>query len=421
MQLPIETWAANAQLPAEATEALHEAAICYRARAYRAALLFSYVAWGLVLKSRILGARSAPSGFPVEKWKKLCKEVRNDDRWDGALFDATQTIDPVSIFHVTEDLRAQVRYWKDRRNDCAHAKQNVILASHVETLWAFLWSNLDKFAVGGSREDLVARTRDHFDTTLTPPNAPCDDLVQAITSAIPRAERKEFFESTILLFQRKLGNIVYWHPNAVRYFEAVFRVDDRDILEPALEVVLADIDLLARILLAQPQLCHLISRSPKTVRQLWQTKLAGKGEQSTCLYVALLRNALIPPNEIDEANEYIVKKVFLPPPATSENAQVLKTSGMMVVLRRVAFVEGKLDIFEWGNKNAELVAWYIDRCPIDDEIARALCTFFSSHRSFPTDAAAALKALFSGNEAKRNEFADVISRLGLEAPEPLLG
>ena len=63
--------------------------------------------------------------------------------WDSSAFDATQQQKPAPIFVVPDDLRRQVEFWKDRRNDCAHSKDNKITPAYVEALHAFIESNLN--------------------------------------------------------------------------------------------------------------------------------------------------------------------------------------------------------------------------------------------------------------------------------------
>ena len=131
MKLPIEKWAEEHELPKEATEALQEACRSFKAGEYSADLLFSYLAWNLVLRRRIMAAR-CPPGFPQGRWDALQADMTNEDKWDGEVFGSTQTKGPVPIFDVSDDLRTQVRFWKDRRNDCAHLKDNRIDDPHVE-------------------------------------------------------------------------------------------------------------------------------------------------------------------------------------------------------------------------------------------------------------------------------------------------
>ncbi|MCC7065892.1 MAG: hypothetical protein IT456_24005 [Planctomycetes bacterium] len=418
MNLPIEKWATETNLPHEALGALREASVCYRAGAYRAALLFSYVTWGLVLRSRILRAK-CPPGYPDAKWTTLQDSMSNEDKWDVAVFDATQTQKPATIFSVSDDLRAQVRYWKDRRNDCAHSKNNSIAAPHVEALWEHLRSNLDKFQVGGSVEDLVERIRDHFDLNITPPGAPCDELARTITTAVPAKERLAFFDSVSAVFRSKIGTRDFWNAKAPPFFEAVIRVTPEHVVADAAQFLRGHIDALALVLLAHPHLSHVLRGAPDSVRMLWRTKLSTRGSESTALYASILRMGLIPSGEREEAHQHMIDQAFLPPP-DPQDFDTLCQSGYFTAFKSLAINERKLDNFDWGNSNAAMMAFYVGTFPLDDESARALSSIFSSPYH-PRSARDRLRELFVGRQEKREELAKAIARLGISWPEPLLG
>ena len=346
--------------------------------------------------------------------------MSNDDKWDAEVFDATQVQNPGSIFGVSDDLRAQVRYWKDRRNDCAHSKRNAITAAHVEALWAFLRSNLDKFQVGGSTEDLVARIRAHFDPNLTPPSAPCDDLARAIDTTVPLGRRAGFFESVGDLFKRAIGTSHYWVADASRFFESVLRVGSLEVVSEARGFLLANEEALFAMLLAYPQHSHILQGAPEATRKLWRTGLCSRGSDSTALYASLVRNDLIPHGDLAEAHSHMVDSAFLPPPQNALDFDALNRSGYFAVFRKRAFVDQQIDRFVWGNPNAALAAYYLAAFPIDDEIAGALVSVFYS-TPYPNTARDALFALLSGTPAKHSELAAAVLRLGRPWPEPLLG
>ena len=132
-------------LPDDAQAQFMEAEICYKAGAYRAALLMSYTGWGLTLRERILNAK-CPNGIASGQWDLYQNKSRDDDSWDQQIFDLTQSkSDSTRVFCINDDLRDQVKYWKYRRHDCAHAKANKITHVHVEAFWLFIQSNLQSF------------------------------------------------------------------------------------------------------------------------------------------------------------------------------------------------------------------------------------------------------------------------------------
>ncbi|NJM79738.1 MAG: hypothetical protein HC854_09145, partial [Flavobacterium sp.] len=90
-------------------------------------------------------------------------------------------------------VRQQIKYWKDRRNDCAHFKQNEINISHVEIFWSFLKSNLSKITIEGGKLNLLKKFLNHFDETKTPPDSDYTHLIKEIEHAIEINESESFF------------------------------------------------------------------------------------------------------------------------------------------------------------------------------------------------------------------------------------
>jgi hypothetical protein len=144
MKLQLEQWLDDQTLSSESRSCYEESFICYKVAAYKAALLFGYLGFLTTIRDRILQSRS-PQGIPEDRWTKIQKDVSNHALWDAATFDATQHKNPAPIFAIDQELRDQVKFWKDRRNDCAHSKQNQIIAAHCEAFYAFVRSTLNRF------------------------------------------------------------------------------------------------------------------------------------------------------------------------------------------------------------------------------------------------------------------------------------
>uniref|UniRef100_UPI004056165F hypothetical protein n=1 Tax=Candidatus Electronema sp. TaxID=2698783 RepID=UPI004056165F len=136
---------------------------------------------------------ACPTGIPLNKWEKDLAGLRCEDEWDRKVFDLTQQKSPAPVFLVSEDLRHQVRYWKNRRNDCAHFKTNEIDHSHVESFWHFIFSNMGKFVPNGSAAALLNEIALHFDQDVTPPNTPLDPIIERIPHCVEREELSNFF------------------------------------------------------------------------------------------------------------------------------------------------------------------------------------------------------------------------------------
>jgi hypothetical protein len=119
MIIKFEQWLGEQSLSEDALRMAHEAVLCYKNNAYRAALLFSYLMFQTIIKDRVLKAKK-PDHIPDDQWDTIRRNLTKDEDWDKSAFQCTQRKEDKSIFLISDDIRKQVEYWKDRRNDCAH-------------------------------------------------------------------------------------------------------------------------------------------------------------------------------------------------------------------------------------------------------------------------------------------------------------
>lgn len=401
--------------PQEAEVAFKEALVCYRASAYRAALLFSYLGWGLVLRSRLLQA-SCPNGMQPGQWNQYQNELRNEDKWDARVFELTQMQNPAPAFVVAEDLRLQAKYWKDRRNDCAHFKKNDIGYAHVEAFWQFLKSSLGKFVPNGSRESLKNEICAHFDPNVTPPGLPVDSLVERIPLCVEHAELAAFFQDLeAVLAGASCGSLAFGSDNASVLFDAVFRNGDQSMVVALSAYLVGNLEVLLRFVRAYPQHVWVLNDKPDVVRQVWRQHLFASHQQDLPVYASMVRHDLIPAPELDEANAHVATKLQ-GAPLNAIDAGTLTQCGFFGALEREAFdVPRGIDQFGWGNRNAAFVAWYLATSPISEAAVRAICEVFATS-PFPFTARDRLRDLFTQDAAKRQELENLAQQYGLTLP-----
>jgi hypothetical protein len=413
MRLPLEHWLAEASLPEEANVAFLEAARCYKSAAYRAALLFSYLGWGLTIRHRVLLAR-CPAGINATQWLGFGEKLRSDDRWEPQVFDCIQMTQPASIFDVSEDLRQQVKYWRDRRNDCAHFKPNEIAAPHVEAFWLFVRSNMTKFVPRGTRAALIEEIRTFFDANRTPPDSDVRPLAKQITQGIEAGHATSFFRDVVEEFHiGQLGSL----SEPAKLFEGIFAVNS-SLGGPLSDYLATETGLLVPLLRQNPGRVLNWTANRELIRRLWRELLFSFGHQDLPVYAALLRNGLIPPSEIDEANSWIVTKLNGDIP-TGGDLEVLLGSSFVSQFARYAFDESKIDEFAWGNRNAKTIRWYVETFPITPDGARLICQAFASP-PFPYEVRDALGSLLELNEIKRQELESQASKAGVTVPVNIL-
>lgn len=416
--LPIEAWANEQDLPREARDMLDEAILCYKVGAYRASMVFSYLAWSAAIRGRLLAAR-APTNYPAAKWVALMKRLRNDDDRDAAMFEATQSKAPSPIFGVSDDLRDQVKYWKNRRNDCAHSKTNEIDAAYTETFWLFFRSNYGGFAVIGSAEELLARIRAHFDPNVTPPDTPCDALVRAIPGAIQVAHLDtfcdEFHESMNPVGttpSAKLVRLLRGNRNEIRFIRAVFAHGTIQTCEAFGRMIEKHRNLHRRVLTSAPALHSQVPGSPAIVRSMWRKQGGAR------LLANLLRVDAIPQAEFREANNHVILESLGPPELSAIDDQVLGQAGFWQEFELLAFTKSKIDEFGWSNDNRAFIVWYLQTHPLSDVAVKAICGVFSG-TPYPTRCKDALEAFFKSSTLKRTEFRTIAARIGATLPPDL--
>ena len=202
LKLPIESWIDQQNFSPDIRLLFSDSIKCYKADAFRASLLFSYLGFLTIIKERLLSTKKPPL-FEQPYWdNNILKQIQNDDKWEAAVYQATQTEAKVkqgvkerdAIFSISTGLRNEISYWKNRRNDCAHFKANEINNFHVESFWSFLRSNLSKITVEGGIASLLAKFALHYDATHTPAGKDVSPLVAEISASVDPLNLATFWD-----------------------------------------------------------------------------------------------------------------------------------------------------------------------------------------------------------------------------------
>jgi hypothetical protein len=418
MRLAFEDWLERAtDCPDEARVAFKEAVVSYKAGAYRAGLVFSYVGMGLWLRIRLLAANQ-PSGMTPGEWHARQNELRDENKWDPTVFELTQqqgtkTL-PKEVFSVDDHLRQEMLYWKNRRNDCAHFKRKEIGASHVEAFWLFLETSIGRWVPNGSKEDLLARIEKHYDLNYTAPGTDVAFLAQAVPHAVPESTRKDFFDALEAQFTHTIGSASYYKPGIADFLSVVLRVDAAS--RNAVTWLLHRPTLTTMVLRLFPGHVQLFKTSPDIVRRIWRSELIGNPGVLP-VFTGMLRNGAIPQSELSEAIEFIVEKNTELP--STKEAKMLERNGFWVEFRKQAIEKREIDSFSWANPKASLIAWWVENYPLDSETARVICSTFSG-LPFPYSARDALKQLLASNPTKKAELESLAKQENTTIPQELL-
>lgn len=374
MKLHIEQWIENNNFSEDVNALFRDSIICYKSGANRASLLFSYLAFITILKERIIGGVK-PNLIDQGEWDKIITTLQNEDLWEASVFDATQQREKIDqgtkerkkdpIFNINENLRLQIKYWKDRRNDCAHYKDNIIDTFHIESFWAFIESNLSKITIEGGMQSLINKIYKHFDPTVTPPDKDLTPLIREVEFSVEKPKLKSFWETLL--------NNGDWNYDLSRRKQELIRISlevNKDFVNDSLISIVKDNQYYLRDFLSKnPDKVLIFNFSSEEVREFWKKHLSGC-DNILGLYTTFLRNSLIPQNEIEEANKTVVSMLKDYTPSALEQ-QLLAGNNFLdafksEIIDNHSFIGFKS--FHWVNDRADLIAGIIKYYPADKEI-----------------------------------------------------
>jgi hypothetical protein len=405
MNLPLQNWLNTQKISKEALSSFEESFICFKVGAYKASLLLAYLGFINVIRDRIIIA-PPPNGIVAHRWSTIQATAKDPDAWDKTVFDAMQQKNPFPIFVISDDVRDQVKYWKDRRNDCAHSKQNKIIAAHVESLYAFIESNLGKFVVNGSRNEMIRRILDYFNPSLTAPSEPLTPIIHDLLHALMVAEYPSFIVETINALDSLQNPLPIpssiENPDVIKFLGACFQDGNDDLREACKTSLIANDVLLMQFLRQQSDKVYILQNEHQKIRQIWHDEIfSSYFKNDIPLLCSLLHASLIPQNEIPETMARAIK-VGLHQLPTDPDLETLIQYGFYIELEK-AIVDGLLDNFSWANNNKRLIGKYLSDKRISREIAGALYHAFLGEY-YAWHLAEYLNDFFSQRLDKKAEF-----------------
>lgn len=365
MKLAFETWLAEQRISVQSLELFQESITCYKSSAYRATFLFSYLGFQTIVRDRITRAEK-PSALPDPVWAKLQADVRDDDKWDATVYEAIQRRQPVEVFALTEDLRNQVTYFKNRRNDCAHGKNSRIDYSHVESFWLFIQSNIAKFAVVESRDQLINQIKDLFDRSVTPPNTDYSHIIIEIPNAVSVDKLSAFFDDIHGIISKSEPNrgLMFSYlirPEEAEFFNKIFDLNHDAISKALFEYLREKDDLLLAVLRNKPNRINYFFHDPPFLRKLWYEKLFVRfgGSKDYPVFCEMLRNGLIPEDQRVEAFNHLINNRITTEMPEEMSHVILNQLGFYEIFKDIAFARESINYFSWGNSRKHLVIHYL--------------------------------------------------------------
>jgi hypothetical protein len=394
--------------------AFEEAVTCYKANANRAALLFSYLGFNLTLRSRILAA-ARPEDVPEGEWKnQIQANLKKESSWDKTVFDCVNRTNR-RVFDIPDDVRRQVEYWKDRRNDCAHYKRNEISAAHVESFWGFVRSQLNHIVPHGSRADALNRIQDFFDRSITPPDTPIEPLVRRIAESVRARERTDFFDDVYSVFTDDKGRLLgSERRNLTTLYGAILDSSDDSLRDALLEHLSAHPRSLVLVLRARPKRVSALNGRSTLIRKLWRKHLFSGDSDDLALFSWFLRSGLVPDSQVGEAIDHVIPRLRSSTPS-DDTVQELRNVNFWSQFEAYGFERTKIDDFDWGKPNADLIRWYVANHPISEEMARAIVTV--GQPPYPFEVHRVMCELFEESSDKLTEFREVCNEHDIRVPD----
>lgn len=415
MKLEIENWVLNKGYSNNIRKLFSESVICYRNGAYRASLIFSYIGFLTIIKETIVKAQQ-PNGFTAPEWNNLISKINNDDLWEKEVYEALiRSTKPV--FPLNEDIRLQMRYWKDRRNDCAHFKYNEIESQHTESFWSFIKSNVPKMTVEGGMETLLNKFDDHFDDTKTPPNSDFTHLVKEIENSILSSELHDFFKK----LKVRIDGRRWWYSDSdvLKVYSKILDITDTKIQESLIDYLKQD-DRDIKFLSAFPDKILQLNYSQADIRTLWKSHIYDKSSNINAFNIlaGLFRHNLIPKEQIEEANREMFNHFNqtdyhkLP---ESKDIDILKANNFFETVYKISILEKNLNDFMWVNSKCDLIISFIENYPVN--INTVKCVFDMVDRTNPSQwLVKELKNTFTNIPDLKVEFHTIATTNNLKIP-----
>lgn len=424
MKLDFEKWYEEKIINNEAKKLFNESCLCYKVGAYRAAFLMTYLGFQNILKERLLKSEVCPQGIPQSLWKKTQEDLLDDKKWDDAVFDSVNRIKPSNPFLINDDIRKQYEYFRCIRNDCAHAKSNIISYPHVESLWLFIQSNYNKFVVNGGRKGLLERISIHYNPIYTKPGSDINPIIEDIITSMNVNEiplfLKDVYELSRFSFKTLKGEnysdfwngIVYSLNSDLREGIIIFAKDDWSIF---LKFINLYPDKLMEILL---------NSSSEFKREFWSYRIFKMDSyyypNRWEILKKVLENNIIPS---DELNNFITKlaiEYMVVPP--KDYLEFFKSIGYLDELKRMYF--GSYNKFDYPNgiyyadKNWSKIRELIINIDLDYEIVSQLNRVFVpiTYGIYYNG----MRDLLKDNENFRRKYKKVLINEGCEVPSYII-
>lgn len=423
MKFRFELWLEKHSINGASRNLFNEGIVCYKVGAYRAAYIMSYLGYITILKERLISSEhTLPNGYTEHSWRRAISDLKNDKQWENAVSEAIFRQSDKNPFLINDDLRKQHDYWRIIRNDCAHAKSNLISSSHVESLWLYLESNLNKFVINGGQVATLEAISRHYDIRYTELGRSTEYLIELLKSSIKNEELTNFLGEVYNYFNDNF-RLDYLRKDSLTYdfWFNIVNTDYQPLKESFISFIKEDINIFFEYLEVFPQLFSYFLDDSIFLRilrteHIWREFRHNSDIAWLCVE-RLIDNKLIPENELPDFINDLVKTKSIPPENMLDK---LKTINYFDRLKYVLFQTNQISrAYGIGNANlaARRIKFYITHLGFDKDIVEELhSTIYIARYGDFYDT---MKNIFETRQDLRESYIQVIEELGLKLP-PLL-
>lgn len=384
---------------------LNDAIRCYRNGIARPALMLSYIAFIQAVRDNLLKS-DMPKGFNEPRWKACMSKLRQENAWDEQVISCIKCRDNPPYFELTDSLRDDVCYWRNRRNDCAHYKDSEITLSHVAAFWVFIMDNYNKFTPIGSLMQSVNDYKRHYNVSITPKGTSTEVIFKRLCLAIKT-------EDDLLLFLKETDSCMEYEEQAQLLHDLL--MDERHKAK-VISLLTGKLKRVKMYLALKPaDVSVILGNNPEMTRKFWYEDFM-LFASSANVYVEMLRAKMIPQGEIKESldmflkHEYKRNAFYLDNP---EDFNVLKENGLYDI-----FIEEYLSkdfVCNNPGEKCHKTDFYISliqRGGISDKLIKVLSE--SIKGTFPYKLENRLKGEIFKEEKNKKQYLDSIVKQNLD-------
>lgn len=384
---------------------LNDAIRCYRNGIARPALMLSYIAFIQAVRDNLLKS-DMPKGFNEPRWKACMSKLRQENAWDEQVISCIKCRDNPPYFELTDSLRDDVCFWRNRRNDCAHYKDSEITLSHVAAFWVFIMDNYNKFTPIGSLMQSVNDYKRHYNVSITPKGTSTEVIFKRLCLAIKT-------EDDLLLFLKETDSCMEYEEQAQLLHDLLMDERHKSKVISLLTVKLKRVKMY--LALKPADVSVVLGNNPEMTRKFWYEDFMLFASCAN-VYVEMLRAKMIPQGEIKEyldmflKHEYKRSAFYLDNP---EDFNVLKENGLYDI-----FIEEYLSkdfVCNNPGEKCHKTDFYISliqRGGISDKLIKVLSE--SIKGTFPYTLENRLKGEIFKEEENKKQYLDSIVKQNLD-------